>query len=186
MLKMILERTVLLLSVLMLGACSLPAPKYSPSFDNVQMIKGVDKKVEVAQFKGANNNLGDITIRGNTLTSPYNKDFIHYIQTALELEFEKAGLLMKGSTKKLSAVIEENDIDTSDFSTAYGSITATFSINENGNQLYSNQISIKKQWENSFIGAVAIPKAAESYPGMVQELLKQLYSDNKFITALKK
>lgn len=175
----------ILLAGSLLSACSVPAPKYAASYDNVQMLKQAKSKVEVTQFNSANTALGSISLRGNTLTSPYGQDLIHYLQIALESELEKAGLLQKGSAKKLTAVIEENDIDVSGFSEGYGKLQATFSVTENGKVLYSKSIGISKQWESSFVGAIAIPAAAEMYPKMASDLLNKLYSDQGFISVLK-
>lgn len=182
----IIKRISLLAIVLTLGACSVASPKYSPSYDNVQKLKQVKKPVEVGAFKGANTSLGSITIRASPLSSPYGQDLVHYIQTALESEFSKAGILKKGSSTQLTAIIEENDLDTStDFSVGSGVIKATFSVTNRGKKVYNKTISVKNSWESSFMGAIAIPRAAEAYPKLVEKLLTKLYSDKKFIQSLK-
>ena len=173
-----------LIASIVLSACSVPAPKYSPSFDNVSMLKKANSTVKVDDFTGAKAALGSVSIRGTSLTSPYNKDLIHYIQMALQSELEKAGLLSADGKRKLSAVIEENDIDTSNFSTGKGKIKATFKVSSGDKVVYDKSVSSILEWESSFIGAIAIPGAAESYPKLVTGLLQKLYSDPDFIKAL--
>jgi hypothetical protein len=45
--------------------------------------------------------------------------------------------------------------------------------------------SIHDEWDSSFVGAIAIPRATERYPVMVQKLLAALYADAAFTQALK-
>ena len=183
---MLIRNILVVLIVGLMSACSVPAPKYAPSFDNVNLLKqGRAKPVEVTDFTGKTEGLGDINLRGNPMTSPYGQDFIHYLLTALESEFTKAGLLKKGSSKKLTAIIEENDINTG-MDVADGTIKATFIVSDRSRTLYKKSVSATEQWESSFIGAVAIPAAAESYPKIVRTLFNTLYNDKMFIAALKK
>lgn len=170
---------------LLLTACSIPAPKYSPSYENVQKINGVQSRVDIGSIEGASADLGSISLRGNSLTSPHGKDMIDYIEFALKSELEKANILEEGSSKKISAVVGANDLDSSSFSVGKGVISATFTVTDNGKSLYSDSFTSTLEWESSFIGAIAIPNAAASYPKLVTNLLGQLYSDKAFIKALK-
>jgi len=169
--------------LVVLSACSIPAPKYTPSYQNVQLIKGEGSGVNVEPFTGEPK-LGVISLRASSLSSPYGKDFIHYIEVALESELEKAGLLQEGSSRKITAVIKKNNLDSSSFSVGEGVIRATFSVIDSGEVIYMKTVGAKIQWESSFIGAIAIPNAAESYPKLVTTLLRNLYSDKEFVSAL--
>ncbi len=182
---MLLRNLSILFIFVTLSACSIPAPKYSPSYENVQLIKDGNSKIDVEPFAGATTGLGAISLRGNSLSSPYGKDLIHYIEVALKSELEKANLLKEGSPKKIFSVIELNDLDSTSFSIGKGIIRATFSIIDSGKTIYKNSAEAKIQWDSSFIGAIAIPNAAQSYPKLVTSLLRNLYSDKKFISALK-
>lgn len=170
--------------VYVIAACSIPAPRYEPSYDNVKLLKG-SGPVRIVDFKGATPKVGKITLRGNTLKSPYEKDMVHYLQTALQSEFEKAGLLSETSSKSVTAVVTENLIDTSGFSVANGKITATFKVLDSSRQIYEKTVTVSDEWESSFVGAIAIPRAAAAYPALAKELFNKLYSDKKFIAALK-
>ena len=49
---------------------------------------------------------------------------------------------------------------------------------------YDQVKSIHDVWDSSFMGAIAIPRAQERYPIMVQKLLAELYTDPAFMGAL--
>lgn len=167
----------------MLNACSVAAPKYSPSYENVQILKRASSKVEINDFTGPATS-GSISLRGTSLVSPYGKDMIHYIQVAIEGEFEKAGLLLRNSPRKLSAVIEENYVDISGFTTGNGKIVVAVSISNGDVVLYKKKVKTTMEWGSSFLGGIAIPLGAESYPKLVKGLLHELYADADFIAAL--
>jgi hypothetical protein len=40
-------------------------------------------------------------------------------------------------------------------------------------------------WDSSFVGAIAIPRAQQQYPMIVQKLLATLWGDAKFLDSLK-
>lgn len=161
----------------------MPAPKYAPSYENVQLLKKASSSVEIKDFTGPATSRA-ISLRGTSLTSPYGKDLIHYVQVAIETEFEKAGLLNKDSSRKLSAVIEENYVDVSGFTTGNGKIVVTVSISNGDAVLYKKTVKTTMEWTSSFLGGIAIPLGAESYPRLVKGLLHELYADADFIAAL--
>jgi len=170
----------------LVSGCSVPVQKYSPEYNHVKTLKSIAKKIDVDDFKAKDLSLGEISVRASSLSSPYGKDMVHYLQMALKSELEKARVYDESSSKKISALITENDVDASGFSVGTGNISAIFTVKDNNVILYNAKISIKHEWESSFIGGIAIPRAAEAYPVMAKMLLKKLYSDNKFIEALKK
>lgn len=181
----LLKTILLALPLFQLAACSINAPSYQPSFENVQLLKEANNPVHVTPFTANTASLGKITLRGNSLKSPYGEDLIHYIQKSFESELEKAGLLNPSSDKKISAVILENDINARGMSTGEGLIRAKFKISEKGILQYEKEVSSKLKWSSSFIGAIAIPNAANSYPKLTTGLFSELYSDPEFIEALK-
>ncbi len=174
------------LCLLFVSACSVPVQKYSPEYNNVKILKAIDKKINVENFKAKDVSLGEISIRGSGLASPYGEDMVHYLQVALITELQKARVYDRNSRKKISALIEENDIDATGFNVGEGKIKAVFTVKNDGFILYSSKIEITHEWKSSFVGMVAIPRAAEAYPVMAKKLLKKLYSDKGFIDALKK
>ena len=80
----------------------------------------------------------------------------------------------------------KNNINAGGLSVNDGQIEARFTVKRAGQVKYDKVQKIEKTWESSFVGAVAIPLAANNYPVMVQQLLKNLFSDPEFISAVKK
>lgn len=176
-------KTAIAAAALWLSGCTIPITPYSATYDNVQLLKASTNTVAVSPFSSENSGVRNISVRGSSLDSPYDADLVNYIETALKLELEKAGILNMSSDRSITAVIEENDIDTGS-AVGSGVIAATFTITDKNNTLYRKRIGIDQQWESSFMGALAIPRAAESYPKMVQKLLNRLFSDGEFVAAL--
>ena len=65
---------LLVLSAIMLSGCSMMAPQYSASIENVQMLKDggeLGAKVGKFQSKPSAENANPISLRGSSLNSPY-------------------------------------------------------------------------------------------------------------------
>ncbi len=50
---------------------------------------------------------------------------------------------------------------------------------------YDKVTTVHDEWDSSFMGNVAIPRAQQRYPTVVQKLLGALYADPAFLQALK-
>lgn len=61
---------------------------------------------------------------------------------------------------------------------------ARFVVSKAGTVRYDQVKTIRYEWESSFAGAVAIPRAQQEYPNLVQRLLAILYTDQAFLDAL--
>jgi len=177
------------LIALSLGACSFVAPKYNASPDNVNRLRDAGlNKIKVGDFTAdpqAKNNVNKLTIRGSSYDSPYDKSFSAYLKESLRQELEDARLLDAGAETEVSGVLLRNELDGSGFSTGTADIEARFLVKRSGTVRYEKVKSAHHQWESSFVGAVAIPAAAENYPSVVQKLLSALFGDADFIAALK-
>ncbi len=119
------------------------------------------------------------------MASPVGSDYAAYLAEALRQELVMAGKLDAQSKLEISGMLLKNDIDATGFSTAQGEIEARFVVRNDGQIRYDRVQLAKLAWESSFAGAVAIPKAQQQYPLMVQALLAQLLADSEFRTAIK-
>ncbi|MEY4883827.1 MAG: hypothetical protein RIS34_1681 [Pseudomonadota bacterium] len=177
----------LVVSVFAVG-CAGPAPNYAPSIDNVEAFKksGGDT-ANVGAFTVAANLPGSksISLRANTMVSPVGAHFGDYIATALRQELELAKLYNAQSGLEISGVLLRNNIDAGGISTNAGQIEARFVVKRGGQVRYNKVKRIEHQWESSFVGAVAIPLAANNYPVMVQKLIGTLVSDPDFVQSLR-
>ena len=177
-----------IVSVLGLSACSTPAPPYAVSIPNVQTLKnattsGIAVGEFTAQASAANNE--SISIRGNPMVSAQGT-FSKYLQSALVQELTEARLLDPKSNVQIAAVLLKNDISAAGFITASAEIEARFSVTNSGTVTFDKVKRATVEWDSNFLGAIAIPRAQQNYPGLVMALLKELYADKDFATALKK
>jgi hypothetical protein len=183
--KLLLSLT-LVVAVLSTG-CTMVAPTYSASLDNVQKIKSGDvQSAKVGTFESTKDkgNPNPISIRGSSLNSPYEGSYAKYLAEALKQELTLAGKFSAGASIEITGVLNRNDIDAA-MSKGTGDIGARFVVKRDGAVRYDQVKTIRDEWESSFVGAVAIPRAQQRYPTMVQKLLAALYADDAFIQALK-
>jgi hypothetical protein len=185
------RRTLLLPIVLaaaaLTGGCSLTAPKYTASLENVQKLKDGDiqpTKVGAFHSEAGKENAQTISLRGSSLASPYDNSYAAYLAEALKQELSMAGKLAPDAQIEVTGALQKNDISIP-VSTGTGDIAARFVVTRSGTVRYDQLKSIHDTWDSSFVGAIAIPRAQEQYPIMVQKLLAELYADPAFVQALK-
>lgn len=174
--------------VAMASGCSFMAPQYSASLTNVQKLKDAGEiSAKVGEFSSAKDpaNVNPISIRGSSLDSPYAGSYALYLAEAIKQEFSLAGKLSPGADVEISGVLQKNDIDASGISKGTGMMEARFVVKKSGQIRYDQVKLVNSEWESSFAGAIALPKAQQEYPVMVQKLLAMLYGDTAFIKALK-
>ena len=168
---------------MLMAGCSVPVAPYSTNYEDVQLLKKANDKVQLTSLSAANSGLENISVRGNSFSSPYNGNMVNYIETALRQELEKAGLMDPNSKKVLTATVDKNNVDTG-VDKGTGVIGADVTITDNGSTLYHKHVEAMTTWDSSFVGAIAIPNAAAAYPKLVQSFLHKLFSDQDFIAAL--
>jgi hypothetical protein len=174
------------LALAAMTACSTMAPTYTPHPDNINRLRDAGlETAKVGEFTGAPG-VGPMTIRGASYNSPYESSFIAYLKEALRLELEQARLLNPASQVELTGILLKNELNAAGFSKADAMIEARFVVKRDGQVKFDKVITAKYEWESSFAGAVAIPRAVANYPATVQMLLTNLYSDAAFIAAMKK
>ncbi|MFZ6749222.1 hypothetical protein [Undibacterium sp. Ren11W] len=179
--------TAFLIVVLNTG-CSVMAPQYNLSVDNVQLLKNSGTSVvKVGEFssKEAPGNANPISIRGSSLSSPYQNSYANYLAEALKQELTIAKKISPNAISEISGVLLKNDIDASVSSVGSTTIEARFFVKQNGKVSYDQVKSIKHEFPSAFAGAVALPKAIQEYTFAVQKLLALLYSDAAFVQAIK-
>lgn len=172
-----------------LSGCSIVAPTYQPSFQNIQKLKdGGTNPVKIGTFIPGNQNKDDvnkITLRASPLVSPYKGSYAEYLHEAILQEMYGAGRLSDKTKVEVSGVLLQNDLDASGISIGTASIKAQFVVKKDAEVRFDKVVSTNHQWDSSFVGAIAIPAAMQNYSVLVQNLLGKLYSDSDFINALK-
>ncbi|MDP9108945.1 MAG: hypothetical protein M3N23_07730 [Pseudomonadota bacterium] len=170
------------------SGCASVAPAYSPSLENVQTLKnGGTAPVKLGTFAStaSSDNRETLSMRGSTLSSPYNNSYAGYLSEALKQELTLANRLAPSVGTEVSGTLLKNTVDASGFTTGSTDISARFVVKKGGQVSYDQVKSIHHEFPSSFAGAVAIPRAIQEYAFAVQKLLGQLYSDAGFTAAIK-
>lgn len=183
-------RTLLLLvfSVILSTGCSVMAPQYSASLDNVQTLKDSGNyAAKVGEFTSGKDkgNANPISLRGSSLSSPYQNSYSNYLAEAVKQELSLAHKFSSSADVEVSGMLVKNDLDASGISVGRGEIEARFVVKKDNQIRYDQVKAVSHEWPSSFVGAIAIPRAIQEYPSLVQKLLAALYADNAFLSALK-
>ncbi len=172
-------------TVLLATGCAMQAPRYQPSLDNVEAMKKSPTSVALGAFSVQPGTSGPISLRGSSMTSPVGADYAAYLADALRQELALAGKLDAKSKIEISGLLLKNDIAAGGLSTNSGEIEARIVVKNNGAQRFDKVKRAELSWDSSFIGAIAIPKAQQQYPLIVQKLLAMIWTDADFQAALK-
>ncbi len=183
----IVRRSLAVLAAVLSTGCALQAPPYQPNLDNVETAKKMRAPAAIGSFVVAAGGAGvtSISIRGSGMTSPIGADYAAYLASALQQELQLAGKLDAKSTVTISGTLLKNDIAAGGFSTNSGEIEAEFVVTSGGKEAYRGTKRAEATWDSSFIGSIAIPKAQQQYPGLVQKLIGQFLADAAFMAAVK-
>lgn len=122
---------------------------------------------------------------GNTLKSPYEGSFAKYLGETLKVELQSAGLLDAASGTVISGALTQSNVDPA-MGTGTGALGARFVVTRNGAVKFDRELQVTDSWESSFMGAVAIPKAAAQYEGLYRKLVAKLVDDAAFRSAIAK
>ena len=167
--------------------CALQAPPYAPSIDNVERLKTLPSSMGVGAFSAAPGAPGatSISLRANSMESPVGADYAAYLAAALRQELTMAGKFDAASQIQIGGVLVKNDIAAAGISTNSGEIEARVTVKRGAETRFDKVVRAETSWESSFMGAIAIPKAQQQYPFLVQQLLRNLFSDADFVSAVK-
>lgn len=166
--------------------CALQAPRYQPSLDNVDLLKKqAPAPMAVGSFTVQAGVPAKIQLRGVTMASPVGSDYAAYLADALQQELTLAGVLDPKARVEISGVLLKSDIAAAGISTNSGEIAARIVVRNAGVQRFDKVKQASASWDSSLLGSVAIPRAAQQYPLLVQQLLTQIWTDPDFQAALK-
>jgi hypothetical protein len=176
------------MTILIVG-CAGVAPNYSPSIDNVELLKAAKipaSKLGKITVKADMPGSRSIALRAASIASPVGIDFGDYLAYALRQELELAKLYDSNASAEISGTLLRNNIDAGGLATNSGQMQARFVVKRGGAVVFDKTKQIEHRWESAFAGAVAIPLAANNYVVMVQKLISSLVSDSDFAQALRR
>lgn len=174
------------LFVLFTTGCATQAPPYAVSIPNVEALKSVGNfKASVGAFSSTagQGNANPISLRGNSMVSPYDNSYAAYVAAAIKDELTMAQKFAPGADLELSGILIKNDIDAA-IGTGRSNIEVRMIVKKGGKVRYDQVKQANHEWESSFAGMVAIPKAKQEYPTLIQKLLAALYADPAFVAAI--
>jgi len=169
------------------SGCAVNAPAYSPSITNVSTLKNNGTApIAVGAFSVKSGVPGATTLslRGNPMSSAIGGNYAGYLAEALRSELELARRIDPKATIEITGVLTRNELDAG-IAKGTGLIEARFVVRRDGQVKFDKIKNASAEWESAFAGPVAIPKAAQNYPLLVQSLLAALYGDADFQAALR-
>jgi hypothetical protein len=173
-------------AVALLAGCATTAPNYSASPESAQrLVAARVQAARVGEFT-ADKGVSDtsITLRASVMQPPQGT-YSKYLADALRNELELVKLHSPASTTQISGVLLKNDLNTGVAVTGEGLIEARFVVKRDGAVRFDKTKQATTQWDTSYFGAVAIPRAQLEYSRLVQKLIAALFSDEDFVAALK-
>jgi len=181
-----LARLIGIAVVLTFAGCAAVAPNYNTSPASAQRLQEAKvQAVKVGEFtadKAAAN--ASIGLRASTMV-PKQGTFAQYLADAVKNELELVKLYSAASGTEITGVLIRNEMNTGLAVTGDGLIEAKFVVQRDGKVRFDKTLTAKIQWDTNFVGAVAIPRAQQEYPRLVQTLIAQLFSEPDFVAALK-
>lgn len=179
---------VFLAATTLMSGCSLMAPKYTVSIDNVQKLKDMGSStIRVGDFtsKQDKENANPIFLRTNPMNSPYQNSYAKYLEEALKEELAMANKMSSNADVEVTGVLMKNDLDFAGMVTGNGKIEARFIVKKGDQIIYDQVKTTEHEWPSAFAGFIAINRAMQEYPSLVQKLLGQVYGDKEFADAIK-
>lgn len=174
------------LGIATLTGCAVMAPPYQATVANAEAAKQMPQSVVVGMFSVQPGlDATSISLRGNPMKSPVGGDYAAYLAEALRKELTLAGKLDPSARIELGGVLIRNDISAGGISTNNGGMQVRFTVKRDAAVRYERTLDADLSWESSFVGAIAVGKAQENYPRIVQKLIATLLADPAFMAALK-
>lgn len=176
-------------AALMTGCAQMKLGAPVASVDNIQKAKASGLapsavgEFTLAKGKPAEMDAG-VSIRSNTLSSPFEQSFAKYLKETLSAELKAAGLLDPASTTVIRGELTDSMLDAA-IGEGKGALGARFMVVKAGKVVFDKELRTEAKWESSFVGAVAIPRAVNEYTTLHRQLVTKLLDDPQFRAAVK-
>ena len=181
---------VLLAAATQLAACTTPMQAPSATIENTTRLSNAPlAPAAVGEFaleQGKSAGMDkSVSMRGTSLVSPVAGSLSKYLQETLRQELQAANLLDPSSPIQITGFLVDSDLDAA-IGTGRGSLTARFVVKKADKVAYDRQLNTRLEWESSFMGAIALPAAAQNYAYLYKKLVGTLFDDPDFRQALAK
>lgn len=101
----------------------------------------------------------------------------------MQTDLAAGGKLDAASARVLTGVVEKNDLSAAGIVTNQATVAVRFKLADAQRTRYEKTISVNDEWESSFMGAIAIPRAIQNYVVSIQKLIGKLFADPEFAAA---
>jgi hypothetical protein len=126
-----------------------------------------------------------ISIRSNTLHSPFGSSFAAYLKEAVATDLRAAGLLDPASPVTVSGQLTDSDISVP-IGEANGTVAARFLVTKGTATVYDKELRARATWSAPYIGVEAVPMALNRYQLLYRDLTAMLFSDPDFQSAVRR
>ncbi len=159
----------LMVTALLLSACSVPFPVYSISGENVGLIRNLPVNVQVGEFQGTQK---EVTCRLQPIGPEGNATFAAYIQKALRDEVLIAGNTPRPQTVQLTGTVKYIDV-------SCGIITGTWTIDVDISVNGGPPVPIRtvKTFDGNYVGGVVATRAYQAFVPSIQQLVHDILSN---------
>ncbi len=169
------------------GCAQLQAPPYSTDFEALDRLKASKPgavSVAPVQPTDPDHRVNQLSLRGAGMRSP-SGTFARYLEDALVQDLKEISAFAPDAKTRLDATILTNDISVGNIATGTGTMEVALTVTRDGRQRLAKTYKANTSFESSFAGIVAIPAGQAAYPQLVRALLREIYSDPQFVTAIR-
>lgn len=177
---------VLCAAVALGGCATIAVPPYAPSVASVGVVARLAGPVAVGRFefdRGREAELNSVGARASSFQSPINRSYADYFADAAAKELKAAGKFDASAPRVLTGVIVRNYLSGAGATANQSDLQVRFRLASGAATLYDKLLQAQGEWEASFMGAIAIPRALDNYVATLQRLLRSLFADPDFIRA---
>lgn len=178
---------LLVLAAMTAGCAQLQAPPYSTDYealDRLKASKPAAVMVGAVQPTDANHRVNAISLRGAGMRSP-SGTFARYLEDALVQDLKEISAFAPDAITRLDATIVTNDVSVGNIATGTGTMEVALVITREGRQRLAKTYKADITFESSLAAIVAVPAGQAAYPQLVRALLREMYSDPQFVTAIR-
>lgn len=167
--------------------CTTQMGSPQPSMSTLQAVRSGDiPAMRVGTFvlaPGLHASMDKSIVSRSVSLEPPGGSFAKYLGNALENDLRMGGKLDPKADLVLEGLLTASDLDTG-ISTGTGKLGAKFSLKRAGKSIFEKDLSVRAQWDSSFIGVEAIPEAINQYTTLYDKLATALFTDSDFKAAV--
>jgi hypothetical protein len=178
---------LLVLAGIALTGCGQTMGSARPSLETLEVLRAPDMpKMRVGEFalepgQPAKSDKS-VVLRSVVLSAP-DGSFSHYLGKTLEAQLRAAGKLDPESGIVVEGLLTKSGASAG-LSDGQAALAARFMVRKDGRTVFDKELTVRSNWDSTFVGVVAIPDAINQYSSLYDRLVHQLFADPDFRRAL--